>query len=285
MTNRVPSIFHLGLPKTGTTTIQYILGKDPRINLIRNRYFNTIDWWTMDWRFSKPGMINVVSEENQVLQSEGFVKFVIALSRIRRASPQALILLTIREQRSLLESRYKFNIPYYLGYYGSFQEWLASSQGLDHISTSMYYTMYKTINSFFPRDQIFFLLFEELANDYGNFFKNLYQILCIPLPSDLEVDIIKNQSLPVSELFVIKRLNKYKVFRKDTNVARAEERIIRNIAKLAGNRNKRITDFNWGDTAFFKSIEKDFAYENTKLCEENILEQGKIKKYNYLLQP
>lgn len=278
-----PSIFHIGLPKTGTTTLQYILNKDNRLNVTRDRYFNEVDWWTKDYLFIKKGLINILSEENQILQSDEFVKLSLTLSRISRVQPNAIIIVTIREQRQLLESRYRFEIPYCTGYHRSFEKWLKSNCGLDHISATMYYTMYKTINAFFPKKQIKFLLFEDLANNYQNFFKELYHIIGIPMPIHFEMDVKKNKSLSDAELLIIRNLNKFKLFTKESKMAHFEANIYRKMASKLKNTALRTDEFKWANSDFFKKMEEDFKYENNCLTTEKIVDPLLLKKYNYLI--
>jgi hypothetical protein len=282
MSNNYPLFYHIGMPKTGTTTVQQVFRSDSRINVIGNRYFNLFEYWKAPFSAYKEGKINIVSEENLVLQMNGFGKLNLLLSRIKRCAPQAHIIVTIREQRALMESRYKYQFPWYGGYSKDFSEWIESSQGMDYLSICMYASIYKSMLAFFPKEQIHFLLFENLKNDYDLFFKDFYSIIGLDF-KDLP-RIYENKSLSESELSVLKRLNRFKMLRSGTVLSKYELSAFIKIAKIFKRKDTRQSEFRWDNLKFRERIEHDFTSENTELIDLGLFTREDLKRYNYLLE-
>jgi len=274
MKQELPQFFHIGLPKTGTTTIQEVFRNDQRINLIRGLCFNTPDYWLNDF--------DLGIKENLIVQSADRGKLYMTLSRIARVAPEAKIVLTIREQRAMMVSRYKYNFPYWDGFTKSLEDWLKSGQGMDYLSMCMYGSLYKTIRSFFPPENIHFLYFEDLKSDFTTFFNDLYKLLGINIPDNLNTNIKKNVTRSDQELLLIKKLNRFKIFNNGSKISLKEAKLIENIAnKYAKKEKKKI--FKWGETDFFKRIENDFTHENNLATMEGFLDLEKLKKYGYLV--
>ena len=278
-----PTLIHIGLPKTATSTIQHLLRNDDRINLIKNLYFNTPDYWCDDFAFCKKNKINVLSEENLIVQSANRGKLYMTLSRMAKIAPDAIILVTIREQRSMMLSRYKYNIPYWDGFTHSIENWLKTGQGMDYLSMCMYGSLFKTINSFFPVNQIQFMHFEALKDDYNGFFEELYNLIGITVPDNINDKTKRNITRSDQELLLIKKFNKFKIFRKGGYLSQEEARYIKRIAMKFSNKNNNHKIFNWGESDYFKKIEKDFLLENKIAIELGVLKLEDLKKFGYLL--
>jgi len=282
--SKYPKFYHIGLPKTGTTTLQTILRRDPRVHCIGSRYFNTHQWWTEDYEgeTDEGNIIDIVSEENIVLQSGNFGKLINTLYRIQKIRPDAHIILTVREQRNLLCSRYKFNIPQVVGFSESFEDWLKSGQGMDYLSLCLYENLFRTINLYFPEEQIHFLLFEDLEICSEIFFNTFYSILGLDVP-DCRSRVKENVSLTDSELYIIKQFNRLKLFRGSSFLSRMEAKMFRCMAKPFKNKKRKMDCFKWGTSLLFKNIEKDFAETNRKLVARGIFSRNKLAGSGYLL--
>lgn len=264
--------------------MQTVLQKDRRVHRIANRYFITHQWWTEAYKgySEKENIINIVSEENMVLQSGNFGKLVNTLFRIKKVRPDAHIILTIREQRKLLESRYKFNIPHPRGFSHSFASWLKSGQGMDYLSLCLYENLFRVINLYFPKEHIHFLLFEELEKQPDVFFRGFYKILDLEAPQDT-IDVKENVSLSTGELKIILWLNRFKLFRSDSLASRFEAALFRRIAKPFKNVESLPDSLRWGKSRLFKELEKEFAETNRKLLELDIFSRKTLVEYGYLL--
>jgi Sulfotransferase domain len=279
--------FHIGLPKTGTTTIQHVLKMDKQINLISTRHFNKFDYWEKPVDFIDPTKVNFISEENQILQMDGFGKFELFLSRVKKFSPDAHIILTIREQRDMMESRYKYQFDWHGGYTKSFNEWIRSGQGMDYLSICMYNTLLDSISTFFPKEQIHFLLFEDLKMDFAKFFQTIYSLIDLPTPKGLlDFPVSKNQSLSEPELSVIRNLNHFKIFKRDSLLAKYEFAVYKKIAaQFAGKEKKKLPTFRWDHVDGRIEIEKDFAWQNSQIAKRGMVNEESLLKYRYLLAP
>jgi Sulfotransferase domain len=284
MLSPAPIFFHIGLPKTGTTTIQHVARKDPRIHVVGTRYFNRFEYWDNPVGFIDPEKVNLITEENQILQMPDFGKLSLFLGRIKKFAPHAHIILTIREQRDLLESRYKYQFDWHGGYTKSFDAWLRSGQGMDYLSICMYNDLYDSIRAFFPSEQIHFLLFEDLKTNFESFFKSLYDILGISVREELLPNpITKNKSLSESELSLIKRINSFKMFRGDNQMAKIEFAAYLKLAWLmVGKKIKKSDEFRWNNVTGHEAIEADMLFQNSSLVQKGILDQASLEKYNYL---
>lgn len=279
--NIYPNFFHIGIPRTGTKTIQTILSSDPRIRFSSDRYFQTPDWYFQKSPFNcNSEFINVHSDERMVRQDGNNFKMIVTLERISRAVPDATIILTIREQRSWLLSRYKYGIG--KGYLSaSFEDWLLSCQGIDFLSIGNFATLYHAIRSFFPEENIKVLLFEELKNNYEAFFKKLYQILGLPLQ---KLDVIKeNVSLPDKILGKKRILNKFAYM--PSKLSKLQEILYKKataflIQYTLNSEDIEVKTIVWNDTPLLKAIQDDFRFSNNKFKK---LSGIKLEEYGYLL--
>jgi len=279
-----PLYYHIGLPKTGTKTVQYVMGLDSRINLIRDRIFSGYGFWSRPLPGLAPGKVHVVSEENQITQVESASTLSLLLARIKRFVPDARIIVTLREQRDALESRYRFNIPYYGGDCSTFQTWLESRRGMEYASICMYSSVYDTIRAFFPGNQVHFLLFEDLKFDYDGFLKGFYGIMQLEPPAAaLGHAVVKNRSLTDSELVVVRCLNRFKLFRKNTPAGRLAVRLFRSVASRFRQDGKKLDSFRWSNIRHRENIDAEFARQNAGLVSRGLFSADHLRKYKYLI--
>ena len=129
-------------------------------------------------------------------------------------------------------SRYKYNIPYFDGFRDSFQKWMKTSQGIDHFSVALYANVYKVINLFFPKEQIKFLMFEDIKNNMDEFMRDFYKIIELDKPKNFRLTH-KNKTLTDAQLKFIFRLNRFKIFKKGGFLSRFERRIIKKTVDIA----------------------------------------------------
>ena len=193
MQQSLPRVFHIGLPRTATTTIRSVLETDPRISLSTEKYFQLSSFSSKNIQLQdKPNYLCVHSDETMLRQSGDHVKMLLTLWRIYSVVPDAKIILTIREQRNWLFSRYKAGIKSG-SITSSFEKWLFSPQGIDFQSLGHYGIIYDALAMYFSEDNIFILPFEVLDNDYNEFIHKLYSIFQLtPLPSKKKIH--KNKS-------------------------------------------------------------------------------------------
>ena len=176
---------HVGIPKSGTTSIQDNLRGDQRINFIDTFYFHKADYWShKDFTLSED-QVNLVSNETFSVRGErsGKVPLHCILQRIVNQCEDTRIILTIRNQLTALASMFRFRILMG-GNFASFRDWLVRDEGMDFFAANQYGTLVRSMTQFVPIDKIKVLCFEDLATDPVGFYNNLYGFFNLPLEPD-----------------------------------------------------------------------------------------------------
>src|SRR5690606_17827192 len=149
-----PDYYHIGVMKTGTTYLQEILGRDERLQLFNHsRIINTNAYYRAVYENLDPSKISIDSDENIIDTKGNMCGLYTSLQRIKENNPQAVIILTIREQRSLLVSGYKHTIRHTDEYF-SFLGFLNSHYGMNYLNSTDYYSVIKLIEMLFPKENI-----------------------------------------------------------------------------------------------------------------------------------
>ncbi len=182
--------FHVGCPKTGTTTVQQVWRDDPRIELIKfSRTFNTDLWYRIPHR---PGegdhagdRIVVESDENIVSGLPPFSGFFTAMRRIRKAHPDAQVYLTIREQRSFLVSGYRHQIIHTANAWPDLGAFLDSERGRGYVAMAEYGSLVEELIHAFGGHGVHVLPMELLRADFDAYFERLYAPMGLQPPPEL----------------------------------------------------------------------------------------------------
>lgn len=282
MMNNYPKYYHIGLPKTGTTTIQSILTKDDRINaIVYSRYFNTNSFFEEKYDEVSEEKVSIETDENIVKSNNEKAGLELSLARIKKHRPDAHIIVTIRDQRNFLISAYKHFIRN--GKRSeTFRSFLETEQGQTFLKLSDYYVIYKIINTFFPSSNIHFLHYELLKNNYKEFFAKLYKIFDQEPPKDMKPEL-KNIGKPDHFINFKNKLNALYIFRDGLWLHQLEELIHEGIIKIyeATSIKKTSRIFTWPQhDEFFKALEEEFRLSNQKFMEVSNID---LKRYNYLL--
>ncbi len=277
---KFPDIYHIGCMKTGTTTLQKILKQDKRLNvIIYSRYFNTNRWYTDNYDYCKDGLVNIESDENIVRCYDGMYGIPVSLERIKKVSPNAHIVLTIREQRSLLLSGYKHHISKTNDSY-SFLDFLNSNAGVTYISMCNFYGLYQTILRYFNNSNIHIFLFEELKDNFTVFFERFYQeVLELPKPETLE-KIIENKSSSDQYLQIKRKLNSLYIFNPNSFFFKLERKAHYFLLKILPKLIRSHSKLTWGDSLLERKLEFEFKKSNQLLVQETGLD---LERYGYLL--
>ena len=140
----IKAVLHIGLPRTGTTMLQEILKLDDRINFIKTRDFCTIKYFTDGIYLPDNDLPLVFSEENTIVRHPYHGALYNTLNNLKNTfyNYETHIVITIREQSSLLLSRYKHVITYLNGCKLLFEVWLSTAEGLDYISLCCFNNLY-----------------------------------------------------------------------------------------------------------------------------------------------
>lgn len=283
-----PDVFHIGIPKSGTTSIQYLLEKDKRVELTRSTFYSTRAWWenTIIENHNK-----VVVESNETLISGGFqkVKFIQTIERMYRTNPKAQIILVLRNQPDAILSMYKYHIKN--GYYGirTFNNWLLNTDlGMDYLSLTLYGNIVSSILAYFPSNQINILFFEELKASPKTFYKKIYKILDLNLESSTHskknTNTYNNNELYSLVLFHYLSLNKKKSENRFySNLGFKIEQKIRFRALKIFRFKAKKDFFSWNQVKNFDNIYTDFQYSNQKLIDLKLSTESELIKYKYPL--
>jgi hypothetical protein len=272
-----PKYYHIRCLKTGTTSLQKVLDDDKRINVIRSRYFNTNKYYYDDYNYFKKNQVNIESDENIILNYDVFSGLYTSLKRIKDANEEAEIIVTIRKQRDLIISGFKHHVISSGECSTNLEEFINSSRGISYLNMCDYEQVYRIINKFFERDKINFIMFEDLKNDYLNFYKKIYSILGIQVPKNIS-NVRANTSRKDSEVLLIAKSNKNQMIKSDFLLNKIENKIHRLIIKGIKPLLKEKT-ISWGNGFLFKQLENKFRKNNNEFMKLSGLN---LKKYDYL---
>ncbi len=276
-------LFHIGIPKSGTTTVQKTLDNDDRIEVTRSRYFTSKDWWLEKYPAFQTAAL--IIESNETLVSGGFqkVKFIEVVRRMHSVNPEAKVLITIREQHKALLSMFKYHIKY--GHKGtrSLTHWLQETDlGMDYLSLVMFESIVKALMAYFPKDQIHVLFFEELRDDPKQFYEKLYKILGINFrESDMQKASLNVMSYNEKELYALNRLNS-RSFRKDSWLQKVDVRLKRKLATWLPMKPKS-DFFDLRAIDGYQQISEEFKNSNRFLVDEGFVSKEELVRYNYTI--
>lgn len=205
-------VFHLGLPKTGTSFLQKILEKDNNINLSRS---NIHKFNKNDRLIYVNHKVNIDSNETYLLRGEGAKKYnmMLTLSKIKQKHRDAKIVVTLREPLSALQSMFKYRIKNGK-YFKNFDDWFFTDEAQDFFSLLHYNTLHKSLRAFYKAEDIYYIFYEDL--DTGKMIRDFYQIINMK-PPVFDSNNKVNKSLSDSEVLKINILNKYLPYKKVRN--------------------------------------------------------------------
>ncbi len=283
-------VFHIGIPKSGTTTIQHTLNNDNRVKVTRSRYFTSSDWWCNKEKVNSKGKL--VIESNETLISGGFqkVKFSQVVERMYKTNNKAKIIITIRDQESALLSMYKYHINNNFEGTKSFNEWMYNTNlGMDYLSICMYGNIAKILLAYFDFKQIHFLFFEELKTNPLEFYKKFYSILELPFNADdMAIKPLNATPFNSKQLYTLSKLNNYSISKvkssgkyKYSRIRSFENRIKKGIIRRF-NLNVDKTFFSFDKINCVEELRSDFKRTNSQLAELGFVTNSELVKYNYL---
>ena len=281
-------VFHIGIPKSGTTTIQAILEKDERIKLSRSAYFTTSSWWTSKEEPLDKNKVNI--ESNETLITGGFskVKLNEVFKRIATVHPEAKIIVTIRQQESAILSMFKYHIKHNFRGVNTLENWMYNTNlGMDYLSTCMYGELAKLLLVYFKRENVHFLFFEELKSEPSNFYANFYNILGLAYNPEIENSPQNINSLTENQLYTLSRLNLWSLnkanseqsltFKKTRSLEKKIKSIIVKVIKFKCPK----TFFNIKVVNGYESLQEDYRNSNKLLVDLGFIEESQLKAYNY----
>ena len=174
--NAISPAFSYRLSNGGTTSLQHVWENDPRIHLIKHsRYFNTPDASRTRYNQYLEGYLNVESDENIIHKYGQLIGLPDSLQKISSSCPNAKILITIREQRSLFLSGYKHHVRQ-TDHRFSLPDWLKNSdKGRATFMMADYLSVYDIVTKYFPAENVSIVPLKFSNKNPEDFFELIYR--------------------------------------------------------------------------------------------------------------
>jgi hypothetical protein len=285
VSNPTRHFFHVGCPKTGTTTLQQVWRDDPRVELIKfGRTFNTDRWYRIPHRPADGGDGSVVvhSDENMVSGLAPFAGFFTTIRRIRRVHPDAHVYLTIREQRSFLVSSYRHQVIHTAEAWPTLEHFLDSHRGRAHVAMAEYASIADELIAHFGPDRVHVLPMELMRDDFDAYFRRLYAPMDLEPPPGLE-PFAANRGPDDTYVRLKASLNRAlpdrhpRLLREVNRAGRFLYQRARDAAAPDRTGRRRL---GWGDGPLCRDLEELFRAQNREL--ERIVDLP-LARYGYLL--
>lgn len=283
-------VFHIGIPKSGTTTVQKTLANDPRIQLTRTGKFTDASWWYTNVNEKAIGNKMVV-ESNETLVSGGFskVKLNTVISRLHETNPYANIVLTIRNQEKAILSMFRYHIKYHFKGTRSLKNWMFNTNlGMDYLSCCLYGDVVKTILQYFPKSQIQVIPFEMLKDHPNSFYKEYYQAIGVEFDEKHISPPQNSGNKNDQSLYTLAKWDRLSFFRKTSEnssfylkLSRLE-RIFQNTFAKLSLRKVPDTFFSFKDVDGSEKLEEDFKRSNQYLIDMGFVDEVQLKKWGYI---
>ncbi len=283
-------VFHIGIPKSGTTSIQAILGEDERVELLRSTFYTTSRYWTAKDKEKVSDKIYIESNETLVTSGYNKVKLNEVFRRISQLHKDAKIIVTIRRQEDAILSMFKYHIKHNFKGVKSLENWMYKTNlGMDYLSTCMYGNLAKLLLLYFKKDNIHFICFEDLKYQPELFYYQFYNVLNIPYKSETNSVVRNSVNLSDNQLYTLSRLNtlsftsinseQYNSFK---YIRKIERKIKHKIVK-AKSLKKPNSFFEINNVNGFQNLKEDYRRSNRMLIELGLIKESKLKEYNYYI--
>ena len=289
MKSPIPHIIHIGIPKSGSTSLQEVFGKDSRILLSRSRFYTSADWW--DGSIFEHHDNKVVVESNETLLSGGYqkVKFCQVVERLHKTNPNAQLIIVLRNQPKAVMSMYKFHILNAFWGIKNFNHWLFRTDlGMDYLSLCMYGNIVRTLTSYFPKNQIHLLFFEELIANPFAFYSKVYEVLDLDF-KEIAYPKSNENSFNEDQLYTLVKLNKLALFKRKSENRfysskghQIEQTIKFKLIKFFSFK-KNPGFFDWNSIPQKEKLFQEFKETNQDLIELGMVTRDDLVRFGYLL--
>jgi hypothetical protein len=258
-------IFHIGLPKTASTSLQKYFDSIKVNHIKYDRYFNKY-YFRDNKSYKDLDEITIFSDENYIRSNE-FLGYDFFLEKAVKEFKNIKILFVIRNQKRFLESVFKHSIR--VGhYFKDFSDFLESSIGVDIIRSCMYFDIFKKTLQYVDVDKLLIIPFEEIKDNQ----KFLNKILdFINYKGDRVYSLPhENINLKENELFIANSIRKFRLFNEKHLFGIMENKLIKIISRLITLLfpklflKKANIFFHYDDEKFYK-LTREFTVQNKKL--------------------
>tara|TARA_R110002050_G_scaffold300525_2_gene470337 strand:- start:1655 stop:2515 length:861 start_codon:yes stop_codon:yes gene_type:complete len=282
-------VFHIGIPKSGTTTIQAILEKDERVALSRSTYFTTSSWWTTIEEPLQKNKVNIESNETIVTAGFGKVKLNEVFNRITTLHPDAKIIITIRQQDDAILSMFKYHIKHNFKGVKTLENWMYKTNlGMDYLSTCMYGDLAKLLLLYFKKKNIHFLFFEDLMTQPDLFYKEFYNTLGLNYNPYIKNSPQNINTLTENQLYTLSKLNFLSLTKANSEQSftfqkiRSFEQKVKFVMVKIFKFNCPVSFFKINKVGGYNSLKEDFIKSNKLLVDLGFVEENKLEAYNYI---
>ncbi len=277
-----PECYHIGLPKTGSTSLQDIIRKDSRVRMIeKTRYFNTDRWYQDAYPDMASERPTIESDEAIIREYAGRSGHRTALERIQRCRPDARIVLFLREQSGILLSAYKHHIRVYYDPY-DLGDYLKSPAGISFRNMIQYDRLLSDVLSFFPKERVHVFFYEEIKASPERFLERFYQEVFGLSAPELPMGS-KNKGVSASRIRLKRSLNALKIFKQGSWAAPLDRVFIKAAYKsFRGLVKEKHSDRDFlEECPYFRDILEEFARSNRKALD---LMELPLREYGYELE-
>lgn len=215
VSERKPNLFIAGAAKAGTTSLYFYLSEHPDIfgsNYKEPRFYTYHDFSRL--QCSKEFINEIIYEEKSYFElyknsvkekyivdgSVYIVFFKNALKRIKKACPNAKIIISIRNPIDRLYSHYKMqiNMGVETRNFKQFLENPISVEGINYIELGLYFIQIKSAFETFGEENVMVIKYEDFIRDTKKILGNIYDFLNIDriYPDNIKKIYLKSDGVP-----------------------------------------------------------------------------------------
>jgi hypothetical protein len=222
-----PQVIHIGFSKCASTYLRALFRGHPRVHLaFKTGYFTPFLAGTLTFKQYQaffnddPGVVNVESDEHLTLpgihpvlgvRTTNLGELAQVADKIREALPDVRLILVVRNQASLLASRYsEFLIR---GGSLSFDDFadalLGRTSGVNDHFQNFYFQIVRLLEQRFSREQLLVLLQEEMREDTASTIDRISRFCGLDTPLAMQKGMLsERRSLSVAGMRLLASINR-----------------------------------------------------------------------------
>lgn len=206
------NLFIAGAPKSGTTSLYHYLERHPEVfasEVKEPRFYTGSEF--LKGPYKEPLRGKIISNEEKYLDlyknaedekylldgSVYIMFFKSSMEKIKKAVPDAKILIIIRNPVERIYSHYKMlhNMNYEKRRFSKFIKYPVSIEGINLLEVGLYSSQIENAFSIFGKDNVKIIVFEEFKKDVKKALEEVYVFLSIDIvyPDNLETIYLKSR--------------------------------------------------------------------------------------------